>query len=32
MKYPQDLVNSTQAKLRWGMSSVRVTATKGATN
>lgn len=31
MKYPQDLVNSTQAKLRWGMSSVRVTATKGAT-
>lgn len=32
MKYPQDLVNSTQAKIRWGMSSVRVTATKGATN
>lgn len=31
MKYCQDLVNSTQAKLRWGMSSVRVTATKGAT-
>lgn len=31
MKYCQDLVNSTQAKLRWGMSSVRVTATRGAT-
>lgn len=32
MKYNQDLINSTQAKLRWGLSSVRVTATKGATN
>ena len=30
MKYSQDLINSTQAKLRWGLSSVRVTTTRGA--
>ncbi|MBS9727232.1 hypothetical protein JR047_23780, partial [Pseudomonas stutzeri] len=31
MLFPQDNLNSTMAKLRWGMASTRVRRTKGAT-